>query len=151
MKHKAPASLCLLISGSFKIPACLDAPVKQNGKYPVVIFSHGLGAFRYLHAPSRRSFPLCTVDNHGYFCVCVSQDFIFNYMHRIGFPGLYCGICRAQVSPTPHLPQARSKVTSLLCFETASFDISAPCGVTRHYTDLNKRYQNRLGGLSETS
>ncbi|TNM95196.1 platelet-activating factor acetylhydrolase isoform X1 [Takifugu flavidus] len=36
--------------GSFKIPACLDAPFKQSGKYPVVIFSHGLGAFRTLYS-----------------------------------------------------------------------------------------------------
>uniref|UniRef100_A0A8C4GXT0 Platelet-activating factor acetylhydrolase n=1 Tax=Dicentrarchus labrax TaxID=13489 RepID=A0A8C4GXT0_DICLA len=33
--------------GSFKIPAYLDAPFKSNAKCPVVIFSHGLGAFRY--------------------------------------------------------------------------------------------------------
>uniref|UniRef100_A0A672JSW0 Platelet-activating factor acetylhydrolase n=1 Tax=Salarias fasciatus TaxID=181472 RepID=A0A672JSW0_SALFA len=32
--------------GSFKIPAHLDAPFKSNEKCPVVIFSHGLGAFR---------------------------------------------------------------------------------------------------------
>ncbi|XP_067429165.1 platelet-activating factor acetylhydrolase isoform X2 [Thunnus thynnus] len=36
--------------GSFKIPACLDAPFKSNGKCPVVIFSHGLGAFRTLYS-----------------------------------------------------------------------------------------------------
>lgn len=41
-------SVCLVfISGSFKIPAFLDAPFKSNEKCPVVIFSHGLGAFRY--------------------------------------------------------------------------------------------------------
>uniref|UniRef100_A0A3Q3XDD9 Platelet-activating factor acetylhydrolase n=1 Tax=Mola mola TaxID=94237 RepID=A0A3Q3XDD9_MOLML len=36
--------------GSFKIPACLDAPFKPNGRCPVVIFSHGLGAFRTLYS-----------------------------------------------------------------------------------------------------
>ncbi|KAG9347588.1 hypothetical protein JZ751_005158 [Albula glossodonta] len=36
--------------GSFKIPAALDAPFKPNGKYPVIIFSHGLGAFRTLYS-----------------------------------------------------------------------------------------------------
>ncbi|XP_056150385.1 platelet-activating factor acetylhydrolase isoform X2 [Lampris incognitus] len=36
--------------GSFKIPAFSDAPFKQNGKCPVVIFSHGLGAFRTLYS-----------------------------------------------------------------------------------------------------
>ncbi|KAM3861235.1 platelet-activating factor acetylhydrolase [Diretmus argenteus] len=36
--------------GSFKIPAYLDAPFKRNGKCPVVIFSHGLGAFRTLYS-----------------------------------------------------------------------------------------------------
>ncbi|XP_034017964.1 platelet-activating factor acetylhydrolase [Thalassophryne amazonica] len=36
--------------GSFKIPAFSDALFKQNGKYPVVIFSHGLGAFRTLYS-----------------------------------------------------------------------------------------------------
>ncbi|KAL0967648.1 hypothetical protein UPYG_G00254990 [Umbra pygmaea] len=36
--------------GRFKIPADLDAPYKQNGKYPVIIFSHGLGAFRTLYS-----------------------------------------------------------------------------------------------------
>lgn len=84
-----PASLCWLISGSFKIPACLDAPFKQNGKYPVVIFSHGLGAFRYWHPLKphcRRSFPLFMVDNNVflfprtlYSAICIelaSQGFI---------------------------------------------------------------------------
>ncbi|KAM6915514.1 platelet-activating factor acetylhydrolase [Xenentodon cancila] len=36
--------------GSFKIPANLDAPFKSNEKCPVVIFSHGLGAFRTLYS-----------------------------------------------------------------------------------------------------
>ncbi|XP_034999289.1 platelet-activating factor acetylhydrolase isoform X1 [Hippoglossus stenolepis] len=36
--------------GSFKAPAYLDAPFKSNGKCPVVIFSHGLGAFRTLYS-----------------------------------------------------------------------------------------------------
>ncbi|XP_047430396.1 platelet-activating factor acetylhydrolase [Mugil cephalus] len=36
--------------GSFKIPAFLDAPFKSNGKCPVIIFSHGLGAFRTLYS-----------------------------------------------------------------------------------------------------
>ncbi|KAM3849323.1 platelet-activating factor acetylhydrolase-like [Diretmus argenteus] len=36
--------------GSFKILAYLDAPFKRNGKCPVVIFSHGLGAFRTLYS-----------------------------------------------------------------------------------------------------
>lgn len=36
--------------GSFKIPAYLDAPFKCSGKCPVVIFSHGLGAFRTLYS-----------------------------------------------------------------------------------------------------
>lgn len=36
--------------GSFKIPAYLDAPFKSNGKCPVVVFSHGLGAFRTLYS-----------------------------------------------------------------------------------------------------
>ncbi|XP_039981622.1 platelet-activating factor acetylhydrolase [Xiphias gladius] len=36
--------------GSFKIPAHLDAPFKSNEKCPVVIFSHGLGAFRTLYS-----------------------------------------------------------------------------------------------------
>lgn len=36
--------------GSFKIPAAVDAPFKCNEKCPVVIFSHGLGAFRTLYS-----------------------------------------------------------------------------------------------------
>ncbi|KAG8011123.1 Platelet-activating factor acetylhydrolase, partial [Nibea albiflora] len=36
--------------GSFKIPAFLDAPFKSNEKCPVIIFSHGLGAFRTLYS-----------------------------------------------------------------------------------------------------
>uniref|UniRef100_A0AAX7SYD6 Platelet-activating factor acetylhydrolase n=1 Tax=Astatotilapia calliptera TaxID=8154 RepID=A0AAX7SYD6_ASTCA len=36
--------------GSFKIPAYLDAPFKSNEKCPVIIFSHGLGAFRTLYS-----------------------------------------------------------------------------------------------------
>ncbi|XP_071019454.1 platelet-activating factor acetylhydrolase-like [Oncorhynchus clarkii lewisi] len=36
--------------GSFKIPAAVNAPYKQNGKCPVIVFSHGLGAFRTLYS-----------------------------------------------------------------------------------------------------
>ncbi|KAJ8270637.1 hypothetical protein GJAV_G00117440 [Gymnothorax javanicus] len=36
--------------GSFRIPAAVDAPFKPDGKYPVMIFSHGLGAFRTLYS-----------------------------------------------------------------------------------------------------
>ncbi|XP_054474467.1 platelet-activating factor acetylhydrolase isoform X1 [Anoplopoma fimbria] len=36
--------------GSFKIPAAVDAPFRSNEKCPVVIFSHGLGAFRTLYS-----------------------------------------------------------------------------------------------------
>ncbi|XP_019713597.1 platelet-activating factor acetylhydrolase isoform X1 [Hippocampus comes] len=36
--------------GSIKIPAYLDAPFNSNEKCPVVIFSHGLGAFRTLYS-----------------------------------------------------------------------------------------------------
>ncbi|XP_017264782.1 platelet-activating factor acetylhydrolase [Kryptolebias marmoratus] len=36
--------------GSFKIPAYTDAPFKSSEKCPVVIFSHGLGAFRTLYS-----------------------------------------------------------------------------------------------------
>nr|XP_061806997.1 platelet-activating factor acetylhydrolase-like [Nerophis lumbriciformis] len=36
--------------GSFKIPAYLDAPFDSTKKCPVVIFSHGLGAFRTLYS-----------------------------------------------------------------------------------------------------
>ncbi|XP_041662011.1 platelet-activating factor acetylhydrolase isoform X2 [Cheilinus undulatus] len=36
--------------GSYKIPAYLDAPFKSSGKCPVIVFSHGLGAFRTLYS-----------------------------------------------------------------------------------------------------
>lgn len=36
--------------GSFKIPAALNAPFKSNEKCPVIVFSHGLGAFRTLYS-----------------------------------------------------------------------------------------------------
>ncbi|XP_038164513.1 platelet-activating factor acetylhydrolase [Cyprinodon tularosa] len=36
--------------GSYKIPASVDAPFKSNEKCPVIIFSHGLGAFRTLYS-----------------------------------------------------------------------------------------------------
>ncbi|KAM4529312.1 platelet-activating factor acetylhydrolase [Fundulus diaphanus] len=36
--------------GSYKIPAYTDAPFKCNEKCPVIIFSHGLGAFRTLYS-----------------------------------------------------------------------------------------------------
>lgn len=38
----------MLAKGSYKIPAALDEPFKTDGKYPIIIFSHGLGAFRYV-------------------------------------------------------------------------------------------------------
>ncbi|XP_066532909.1 platelet-activating factor acetylhydrolase isoform X2 [Hoplias malabaricus] len=36
--------------GSYKIPAAWNASFKPGGKYPVIIFSHGLGAFRTLYS-----------------------------------------------------------------------------------------------------
>ncbi|KAM9703421.1 platelet-activating factor acetylhydrolase isoform 1-T1 [Menidia menidia] len=36
--------------GSYKIPAYTDAPFKSSEKCPVIIFSHGLGAFRTLYS-----------------------------------------------------------------------------------------------------
>ncbi|XP_017575673.1 platelet-activating factor acetylhydrolase [Pygocentrus nattereri] len=36
--------------GSYKIPAAWNASFKPDDKYPVVIFSHGLGAFRTLYS-----------------------------------------------------------------------------------------------------
>ncbi|XP_010773955.1 platelet-activating factor acetylhydrolase-like [Notothenia coriiceps] len=57
--------------GSFKIPASLDAPFKSNEKCPVVIFSHGLGAFRTLYSAicaelASQGFIVASVE-HRYF------------------------------------------------------------------------------------
>ncbi|XP_031151291.1 platelet-activating factor acetylhydrolase isoform X1 [Sander lucioperca] len=54
--------------GSFKIPASLDAPFKSNVKCPVVIFSHGLGAFRTLYSA------ICAeLASHGFIVASVEH------------------------------------------------------------------------------
>uniref|UniRef100_A0A672JS20 Platelet-activating factor acetylhydrolase n=1 Tax=Salarias fasciatus TaxID=181472 RepID=A0A672JS20_SALFA len=57
--------------GSFKIPAHLDAPFKSNEKCPVVIFSHGLGAFRTLYSAicaelASQGFVVASVEHRYY-------------------------------------------------------------------------------------
>lgn len=88
--------LChFFVSGSFKIPAYLDAPFKSSGKCPVVIFSHGLGAFRYpiLNA----SFSSASADGVTDVSLLFPQDFVFSYMCRIGLGGLRRGVRGTQV------------------------------------------------------
>lgn len=54
--------------GSFKIPAAWNAPFKPNGKYPVVVFSHGLGAFRTLYTA------ICAeLASHGFIVAAVEH------------------------------------------------------------------------------
>ncbi|XP_075994766.1 platelet-activating factor acetylhydrolase isoform X2 [Genypterus blacodes] len=54
--------------GSFKIPAYMDAPFKSNVKCPVIIFSHGLGAFRTLYSA------ICAeLASHGFIVASVEH------------------------------------------------------------------------------
>uniref|UniRef100_A0A8D3CD27 1-alkyl-2-acetylglycerophosphocholine esterase n=1 Tax=Scophthalmus maximus TaxID=52904 RepID=A0A8D3CD27_SCOMX len=60
--------------GSFKIPAYWDAPFKSNGKCPVVIFSHGLGAFRTLYSAicaelASQGFIVASVEHRADECI----------------------------------------------------------------------------------
>lgn len=41
-----PITVLCGLSGACRIPAVWNASFKPSGKYPVVVFSHGLGAFR---------------------------------------------------------------------------------------------------------
>uniref|UniRef100_A0A6I8NAF9 Platelet-activating factor acetylhydrolase n=1 Tax=Ornithorhynchus anatinus TaxID=9258 RepID=A0A6I8NAF9_ORNAN len=49
-RHRFWDKFLKLIFGSVKIPAKWEAPFKSGEKYPLIIFSHGLGAFRTIYS-----------------------------------------------------------------------------------------------------
>ncbi|XP_038607670.1 platelet-activating factor acetylhydrolase [Tachyglossus aculeatus] len=49
-RHQFWGKFLNLLFGSVKIPAKWEAPFKSGEKYPLIIFSHGLGAFRTIYS-----------------------------------------------------------------------------------------------------
>uniref|UniRef100_A0A3Q3LPW1 Platelet-activating factor acetylhydrolase n=1 Tax=Mastacembelus armatus TaxID=205130 RepID=A0A3Q3LPW1_9TELE len=71
--------------GSFKIPAYMDAPFKSDGKCPVVIFSHGLGAFRTLYSAicaelASQGFIVASVEHRYFYAISYPLCVLFPFL-----------------------------------------------------------------------
>ncbi|OWK13114.1 PLA2G7 [Cervus elaphus hippelaphus] len=69
--HWLVGKIMNLLFGSITIPAAWNAPLRTGEKYPVIIFSHGLGAFRTIYSAVG-----IDLASHGFIVAAIEHRYV---------------------------------------------------------------------------